>query len=160
MVQWRDVGGGRWAMCCNAPYVHLGLGDHAVVDSVIVMWPSGRMQTLTDVPADQRITVTEGATSVPGLAQSKLPISFQLLEAYPNPFNPSTTLSFSLPVASKIQLIVYNVMGQKVARVAEGFFDAGTHKVTFDGSGLASGIYFCRLQAGEYTAVQKMVLLK
>jgi hypothetical protein len=160
LVQWRDVGGGRWAMCSNAPYVHLGLGDHAVVDSVIVMWPSGRMQTLTNVQADQRITVTEGATSVHDPVQSKPAMSFRLLGAYPNPFNPTTTFSFVLPTAAQVQMIVYNVAGQKVATVVESWYDSGVHKVTFDGSGLASGVYFCRLQAGDYVGVQKMVLLK
>jgi hypothetical protein len=79
------------------------------------------------------------------------PTAFRLFPNYPNPFN---------PVASNVRLMVFNVMGQQVATLAQGWHDSGLHRLTFDGSTLASGIYFCRLQAGDYTGVQKMVLLK
>ena len=76
---------------------------------------------------------------------------------YPNPFNPVTTISFSLPVAT---LIVYNLMGQKVATVADGFYEAGVHACEWDGSVVSSGVYFYRLETDAYTETKKMVLMK
>ncbi|TKJ42474.1 hypothetical protein CEE37_01970 [candidate division LCP-89 bacterium B3_LCP] len=99
---------------------------------------------------------------------------FTLNGAYPNPFNPTTTISFSLPVASLVKLDVFDINGRNVgAGFAEGtlykgkpaptqgaWHPPGTHQITFDGSNLSSGIYIYRLTAEEYTASGKMVLLK
>lgn len=78
----------------------------------------------------------------------------------PNPFNPATEISFSLPEASDVKLIVYDIIGREVAKLVDGFVEVGVHTVQFDGSNLASGIYFYHLTAGKYTAVKKMMLVK
>ena len=78
---------------------------------------------------------------------------------YPNPFNPSTTLQMSLPIASDWTIDVYNVLGQKVADYS-GYSEAGIVKVEFDGSRHGSGVYFYRAQAGSFSATEKMVMLK
>ncbi|MCX6639364.1 MAG: T9SS type A sorting domain-containing protein [bacterium] len=78
----------------------------------------------------------------------------------PNPFNPTTMLSYELQAASFVNLSVYDISGKMVAVLVNGMRDGGSHQVTFDGSNLPSGIYFARLTAGEYSSVQKMVLLK
>jgi PKD repeat protein len=82
------------------------------------------------------------------------------LQNWPNPFNPSTEISFSLPEASRVSLEVYNVMGQKVATLVKGHLDAGEHSFTFNGSGIASGVYLYRLEAGSSVETRKMLLLK
>ncbi len=91
---------------------------------------------------------------------SVLPEEFSLSQNHPNPFNPVTEISFSLPQANQVSLDVYNITGQKVAEIASGQFEAGNHSVTWDASGQASGVYFYRLQAGEFEATRKMLLLK
>jgi uncharacterized delta-60 repeat protein len=78
----------------------------------------------------------------------------------PNPFNPSTTLSYELPTASEVKLTVCDTAGRLVATLVQGRQLAGGHSVTFDGSELPSGIYFARLEAGEFMQTQKLVLLK
>ncbi len=83
-----------------------------------------------------------------------------LLGNFPNPFNPSTEISFSLPNASDVKLEVYNIMGQKVATVIDGLFEAGDHTAMWDASSFSSGVYFYRLEAGEFVETRKMVLLK
>jgi hypothetical protein len=88
------------------------------------------------------------------------PHSFALLQNHPNPFNASTVASYELRAASFVNLKVYDTAGREVATLAEGWKNAGRHEVTFEGSGLASGIYLARLQAGEFTQTQKLVLLK
>ncbi|MCC6548452.1 MAG: T9SS type A sorting domain-containing protein [Ignavibacteriaceae bacterium] len=85
---------------------------------------------------------------------------FRLEQNYPNPFNPETTIEFALAEKSEMQLTVYNITGKKVAVLQSGVKDAGNYRVRFDGSGLPSGIYICRLTAGGYSAQQKITLLK
>jgi hypothetical protein len=85
---------------------------------------------------------------------------FQLSSAYPNPFNPCTSIRFGLPVACIVELSVYDLSGRTVAELINGWRGAGLHEVTFDASQLASGIYVYRMQAGNFNASGKMVLLK
>jgi hypothetical protein len=90
----------------------------------------------------------------------KTPSGFSLERNRPNPFNPTTAISYQLPADSRVSVTVYNLSGRMVANLVEGWQPAGAHEVTFDGSKLSSGQYFVRLQAGDFTAVQKMVLVK
>jgi hypothetical protein len=90
----------------------------------------------------------------------KIPTGFELSQNYPNPFNPTTYFNVSLPKASDVKIVVYNTLGQKVNTLFNGNLSAGVHKIKFDGSQLASGIYFYHIEAGKFTAVKKMVLVK
>jgi hypothetical protein len=94
-----------------------------------------------------------------------LPESWGLAQNYPNPFNPTTTIAFDLPRRSRVSIAVFNLLGQKVAELADGEYSAGHHVVTWDGvtSGgqrAGSGVYFYRLVAGDHVESRKMVLLK
>jgi len=99
-------------------------------------------------------------TVVSVLDPEPLPERPSLYQNYPNPFNPSTTIQFEIPHASSVSLRVYNPLGQEVATLLDGDKPAGVHGVRFDGSGLASGLYFYRLQAGDFVAVKKLLLLR
>jgi hypothetical protein len=88
------------------------------------------------------------------------PAEYALRGAIPNPFNPTTTLSFELPQAGSVKLSVYNVTGREVATLVNGWRDAGNHEVTFDATGLASGLYVYQLTAGDFHATSKMMLMK
>jgi hypothetical protein len=88
------------------------------------------------------------------------PQEYALIGAFPNPFNPTTKISFSLPEQAKVSLQVYDLQGRTVAVLIDGLRDAGTHEVTFDASNLTSGVYFYRLQAGAFSASGKLALLK
>jgi hypothetical protein len=89
-----------------------------------------------------------------------LPQEFALYPCYPNPFNSSTTINCSLPVPGIIDLTVFNITGRKVRTLINGFTQAGTHRVLFDGSELASGIYFACFKHGQQIQTRKMVLMK
>ncbi len=102
----------------------------------------------------------ESFTELNDPAAISAPEQFALRGAYPNPFNPATTIGFALPEAGKVLLGVYDVRGRLVATLVDGYRDAGIHDVTFDAVHLASGIYIARLEAGGSTASQKMVLIK
>jgi hypothetical protein len=81
------------------------------------------------------------------LASSELPTEFSLDQNYPNPFNPTTVISFKLPVASSVTLVVYSTLGQRVRELVNGDMNAGYQSVSFDATGLSSGLYFYRLSA-------------
>ena len=86
---------------------------------------------------------------------------YQLTQNYPNPFNPSTTINFSLPVASNVTLKVYNMLGAEVATVAQGFHVAGSYSARFDASNLASGVYIYTLRTSSgFVQSNKMLLMK
>ena len=89
-----------------------------------------------------------------------VPTTFTLFQNYPNPFNPTTVIRFMNPESGNMKLTVYDVIGREVAVLAEGYYSAGEHKVTFNASTLASGTYIYRLQAGKQMFTRKMLLLK
>lgn len=88
------------------------------------------------------------------------PSDFKLYQNYPNPFNPGTIINYQLPMNNFVSLKIYNIVGQEIATLVNENQSAGSYKVNFDGKDLPSGIYFCRIQAGNYSAVKKMILLK
>ena len=89
-----------------------------------------------------------------------IPQAYALGQNYPNPFNPTTTFVVSLPQASDVKVMIYNVLGQQVAVLQNGKMQAGEHKFTFDASRFASGMYFYRVEANNFRAVKKMLLVK
>ena len=94
-----------------------------------------------------------------------VPDRYALLQNYPNPFNPTTEIAFTLPVASRVNLEIYNVLGQRVTTLAEGVLEAGEHIAVWDGTDanghtVSTGIYLYRLQAGDFVDTKKMVLMK
>ena len=89
-----------------------------------------------------------------------LPQAFALEQNRPNPFNPSTSISFSLPVSQYIRLEIFNLLGQSVAVLADGEFPAGSHELAWDGSSAPTGVYFYRLSSAAQTITRKMMLLK
>lgn len=98
------------------------------------------------------------ATAIAG--GNRVPSDFALHQNYPNPFNPATTLTFDLPVNQTVSLKVYNLLGQQVAVIAEGYFRAGEHSFRFDASRLPSGIYFYTLTTEKFQKIRQMVLMK
>jgi hypothetical protein len=92
--------------------------------------------------------------------ENEIPIAFKLSQNYPNPFNPSTVITYTLPKAGYVTLKVYSETGEEIAVLENGFKSASTHKVTFNASKLASGVYVYSLTSGNFTQSKKMLLLK
>jgi hypothetical protein len=93
-------------------------------------------------------------------SSSTIPKSFELLQNYPNPFNPTTTIEFKIPVTGKYSLKVYDVLGREVTTLISNELTAGTFKVNFDASKLATGMYIYRLSGNNISLVKKMILIK
>ncbi|MCK4297054.1 MAG: T9SS type A sorting domain-containing protein, partial [Candidatus Marinimicrobia bacterium] len=85
---------------------------------------------------------------------------YSLFHNYPNPFNPTTTIRYSLPNSGLVSIDVYNLVGQRVETLVNEKKSAGSHKVVWDGKDSPSGIYFYRIQAGDFSQTKKMVLMK
>jgi len=88
------------------------------------------------------------------------PVSYQLYQNFPNPFNPQTDISFSIAADSKVTIDVFNSLGQLVNRLVNADYQAGTYTASFDGTNLSSGVYFYRITAGSFVEEKKMVLVK
>ena len=86
--------------------------------------------------------------------------SFSLSQNYPNPFNPVTSIDFQIPVSGYVNLTVYDINGKEVTRIVNGFRNKGSYEVQFDGNSLASGVYYYRLNAGDFTDTKSMILIK
>jgi hypothetical protein len=91
---------------------------------------------------------------------SAIPEEFLLEQNFPNPFNPVTKISWQSPVSGWQTLKIYDVLGSEVATLVNEFKTAGQYEVDFDASRLSSGVYFYRIEAGEFSAVKKMIHLK
>lgn len=106
------------------------------------------------------VTEILGATNATPGSANGIVAEFSLAQNFPNPFNPETNISFTLPAASNVTLRVFNLIGQEVATLVDGAQVAGTHVVQFNGANLTSGVYIYRIEAGEFSATRKMILMK
>ena len=100
------------------------------------------------------------ATAIEKKSDSQLPTTVKLYPAYPNPFNPTTTIHYVLPAVGNVKLTVYDVLGRRVAQLVNGRQTAGNHEIRFNASQLASGVYFYRLRANNVVRTGKMMLIK
>jgi hypothetical protein len=116
---------------------------------------------LTQTQSGQIWLAKIGYEQIPSMAPSFIasPASFGL-SAYPNPFNPATEITFSLPTAGPVTVKVFDILGQQISVLQNGLLTAGQHRVTFDGAHLPAGIYFLRLEAASHLTTLKLVLLK
>ena len=107
--------------------------------------------------------IRKEATSGP---LSSMPLAFRVRECYPNPFNPTTTINFELPIDANVSMAVYDLLGKQVGLLVSGIQGAGYHSVVWDASSVSSGVYYLRMVATDvlgnvqYTKVSKLVLMK
>lgn len=156
----RTVSGGDSYASQSSAKLHLGLGTATHIDTLRIYWGGGAMQEVLDVAANHTYVFTEGVVAT-SLADSEgVPETFRLETNYPNPFNPTTTIRYSLAEAGPVRLDVLDMLGRRVAVLAEGFQSPGTYAVAFDASHLPSGSYLYRLQAGDRVETRRMVLVR
>lgn len=109
------------------------------------------------------ISFEGGRLKVPTLVEANvrpIPSAFALHQNYPNPFNPATTIGFEVPQAVSVTLKIFDIKGQEIAELVNGRYPAGAYRLVWDASGLANGVYFCQLVAGDFKSVRKLILMK
>ncbi len=126
----------------------------------------------TDGSAGCTMTGSNSATSRPnvcmtinlltgnGTVQAEIPAVYSLAQNYPNPFNPSTSIKFNVPKLSNVKLVIYDVVGREITTLVNEMKKPGSYEAVFNAENFASGVYFYRLEAGDFTDVKKMVLIK
>lgn len=142
--------------------------DCAASGEIYLAWTLGGGRSALAKVRDLTINDDQGQSSEASLPDgqfettmaSPLPNGFTLRQNYPNPFNPSTTIRFELPQSAAVRLSVCDMLGREIALLVEGRREAGFYEVVFDASDLSSGMYLCRLQAGEFVQTRKMLLTR
>ncbi|MBK7701532.1 MAG: ASPIC/UnbV domain-containing protein [bacterium] len=160
MTQLREIAPSGY-LSQSSTTAHFGLAD-ALTAVVKVTWPSGMEQTVPVDVVNGVITVTENSATGAG----DVPLNAFRIGNYPNPFNPSTTISFALPTASQVQLRIFDVSGRLVkVLIDDGQYVAGEHQMVWNGRNDAgadapSGLYFYKFEAGSLRATHRMTLIK
>jgi hypothetical protein len=157
ITQMRDITSGPTVGGGDHKAAYFGLGQHATAE-VSVRWPTGVVQDLGTIAANQRLHIVEGVTSVD--EEETIASQYKLSQNYPNPFNPTTSIRYSVPTGSDVTLKVYDALGREVATLVDGFVPAGNHQVTLDAASLASGMYVYRMTTGTFTESRKLVVMK
>jgi hypothetical protein len=113
-------------------------------------------------PLDSATLAKLGFTTIPTAIKGEnvLPSDYMLSQNYPNPFNPMTSISFALPKATNVKLVVYNAIGEHIKTLVNEYKQAGNYEVKFDASNLSSGVYFYKLETPNYTSTKKLLLMK
>jgi N-acetylneuraminic acid mutarotase len=153
---WSSLGTGS-SNGVNSGYDYGAVRALAVVGNEVFV---GGEFTLAGGIASTFIARWNSGTSRVEQLSSTAPKTFLLEQNYPNPFNPSTTIRYQLPVASEVKLEVYDVLGKKIATLVNERQSAGSYQVVWNASGLSSGTYFYRLQAGTFVETKKMIMVK
>jgi len=117
---------------------------------------SNRYLTITDTAGNYQLSIITDVKNKKPI----IPQSIEIGQNYPNPFNPTTTIKYELPRESKVQLIIYNVLGEKVAELVNAFQRVGSYKVEWNAGNFASGVYIYRIKAGDFISSKKLILLK
>jgi hypothetical protein len=133
------------------------LSDSDVPTFKLIKKNGEELMLQADIPAwsSNGIFIIENASS-----SEIIPDNFGLASAYPNPFNPTTSISFQLPYESNVVLNIYDVNGRKIRQLANNYYNPGYHSVVWDASDISSGVYFVKMNAGSFSASQKLMLIK
>ena len=91
---------------------------------------------------------------------TEIPKEFKLYTNYPNPFNPTTIIKFDIPKEIHVKIVIYDIQGKTIQTLLESKVNAGKYEIEWNGTNYPSGVYFYKMETGEYTSVKKMVLLK
>lgn len=142
-------------------------GTHQKVNLMFMPQTAGIYQAFIkivhDIPDSDTLNVCVFASAVPVSKisnQDQIPKVFSLSQNYPNPFNPVTTIEFSIPKVEFVSLKVYDILGKRIATLVDDYMKAGIYQIAWDASDFASGIYYYKIEAGEFTSTRKLILMK
>ena len=132
--------------------------NYSYINKIVIRLDSSASGCLNDYNFDN-FTFRSNITSVNN-DYNKIPKEYKLSQNFPNPFNPSTRIYYSLPKSNMVTIKIFDILGKEVKTLVNEYQNAGNYYVEFNADGIASGIYFYRLQSGDYVSIKKMILLK
>jgi hypothetical protein len=135
----------------------LGIWYHAPATCIVGNPRPSPVDSRPDIGACESPLSAPGST---GVEETHIPARFLLLQNYPNPFNPTTAVSYQLSAVSDVKLVIFDMLGREVAVLVKEKQNPGRYEVQFDASRLASGVYFYRLEAGQFVSTRKLVVLR
>jgi hypothetical protein len=153
------AGSSDWELIANVPASNSASGQHYdYLDADVAAGTWDYRLSSVDVTGAREELGTAVVTAAP--TSSVVAAELELIGSYPNPFNPATTIKFTVGEATDIELAVFDLQGRLVTSLAQGNYTRGSYEVTFDGAGLASGVYFARLTSPQKSQMMKLVLMK
>jgi hypothetical protein len=152
---------GQTGYCGQTLQQHFGLGDASIIDTMIIEWPAGGKQVLTQINVNEHLNISEDTTTTSIEIGEVLPTEFILYQNYPNPFNPSTKISWQSPTGGQQTIKLFDALGREVDTIINEYREAGIHSTSYSiNSELPSGIYFYQLRTQTHSQTKKMVVLK
>ncbi len=170
--QIRELSGGAGYMSQDSPILHFGMAQATKADLVEISWPGGKTERYYDVPVNQQVNYVEGQATAVAESPISLPTSLKLHPSYPNPFamNASSmraeiVIPFELPIASEVEISVFDVQGRRVATLFDGVKNSGTHRLVWNGrdasgNAVSAGIYFVQMKSAGQRMNQKVTMLR
>ena len=135
--------------------IRLTIRTTSVIQDSITQWFNPADWTITNDTTCIRLDTLVGIAG-----NEEIPTVFKLYTNYPNPFNPSTTIKYDIPRSSFVQMTIYDILGRELDKLINQQLSAGRYEIVWDGSNYASGTYFYKLEAGTFTDIKKMVIVK
>jgi hypothetical protein len=155
----REVSGGGGYHSQDMTFQHFGIGNAALIDSIIVKWTTGNISRLANIQPNQYITIDECLIGIISYS-SEIPVTYSLSQNYPNPFNPTTRIKFGLPKSSGVSLKIFDINGKEISDLINSELNAGYYEYEYDASNLSSGVYLYQLNTDDFKEVKKMVYVK
>ncbi len=142
-------------------WLHFGLGNASVIDSIKVEWINGLTHHFTNVSSNNNIAISENGNIIGVInVSTSVPNRYHLYQNYPNPFNPETKIRFNIPVSSNVKITIYDITGEEIYTVLNQNLNAGKYETQWNGQNFSSGVYFYRIETGNYSKTLKMILVK
>jgi hypothetical protein len=153
----------KWSQFYDSPYGAVHAEDldarYDAVSGKTFFYITSVVTPPPDLDADM-LTAKFEEVDQPRIVANNTPVKYELQQNYPNPFNPETKIAFSIQKSGNVKLTVYNALGKEVSVLTNSHMEAGAYEIGFDASRYASGVYFYKLQSGDFTDIKKMILIK
>ncbi len=140
----------------------VGNGKLSSTEGYIIKELSGGIEVASEMVKDkQELVINDSRVNMITIQKGQIvPAEYSLAQNYPNPFNPSTTIKFGLPEATRVKVSIYSMLGELITELLDTDMEAGYHRVEFNASGIASGVYLYRVETEKFNNVKKMLLIK
>jgi hypothetical protein len=147
------------------PWVHFGIGFDTTVDSIVIRWPLGDKQVITDLAINQYHNIKEPDFTTVETKNAQFVSDYILTQNYPNPFNPTTQIVYNVPTATEVHLAIYDMTGREIVKLADGREQVGQNSISWDGRDnngklVSSGVYIYRIKADNFIESKKMVFIR